>query len=176
MHAARPMDEALALLLLPSQLEHFALQQHARELLSIPRVIALEPSRVGTPRFVRDSSAARQAARLRLPGALRLLVLYHPAQYPLARALCSKHEQAELWYVSPEPGAAPGDAAADLTSFDQLARERARCTLRVSDGTVLDGGSLRSRLRELEVISPRAFVPGARFQTTWLRKGSRRSM
>jgi len=96
-------DEALAVLLLPEMLDDFAFGPHARELLSIPRVIALEPSRVRTPRVLREATAMRQARRLRLPGLLRLLVLYHPAQYPLARALCSQNEQAELWYVPPGP-------------------------------------------------------------------------
>ncbi len=97
------MDEPLAALLLPARLESFELEAHARDLLAIPRVIALEPSRVRTPRFMREATTARQAARLRLPGRLRLLVLYHPAQYPLARALSSQHEDAELWYVAPRP-------------------------------------------------------------------------
>lgn len=170
------MDEPLALLLLPCELEGFALEGHARNLLCIPRVIALEPSRFRTPRGIRDSAAARQAARLRLPGSLRMVVLYHPAQYPLARAFCSRYEQAELWYIRPDHEALEGGGgseAVELAAFDQLARDRARCTLSVGDGTVSEGESLRSRLRELDVISARAFVPGARFQTTLLRKGSR---
>ena len=83
------MDEPLGLLLLPSALENFELAEHARGLLQIPRVVALEPGRVRTPSFIRDAAAVRQAKRLKLPGVPRLVVLYHPIQYPLARALCA---------------------------------------------------------------------------------------
>ena len=159
------MDEPLAVLLLPSQLEGFALEAHARELLTIPRVIALEPSRVRTPRFMRTSAAVRQASRLRLPGALRLIVLYHPAQYPLARALSAHHVEAELWYLAPDPGSLTGGGreADELIAFDALARERAAGTLEVIDGGLEAEQSLRLRLRELGVISARAFLPEARF-------------
>ncbi len=37
------MSEPLAVLLLPCKLEQFELAKHARGLLSIPRVLALEP-------------------------------------------------------------------------------------------------------------------------------------
>jgi hypothetical protein len=160
------VDEPLAVLVLPSQLERFTLGAHARQLLAIPRVVALEPARVRTPRFMREAAAARQASRLRWPGALRLLVLYHPAQYPLARALGARHEEAELWYVPPDRGdlTAEGSAdAAELLSFDELARERATARLEVS-GQDVDDQSLRLRLRELEVISSRPFIREGRFR------------
>jgi hypothetical protein len=159
------VDEPLAVLLLPARLEAFALEAHARELLAIPRVIALEPSRVRTPRFIRQLAVTRQASRLRLPGALRLLVLYHPAQYPLARALSAHHAEAELWYVATDPGSLTGGGREvdELLSLDALARERAARTLDVFDDGV-DEQPLRLRLRELGVISARAFVAGARFR------------
>ncbi len=160
-------EEPLAVLLLPTELEGFVLKAHARDLLLIARVIALEPSRLRTPRLLRDASSLRQARRLQLPGRLRLLVLYHPAQYPLARALCSHHEAAELWYVAPDPdGLAAADQAQrhELRSFDALARERATGTLAVTGGAGVDDEPLRRRLRELEVINPRPFVPGGRFR------------
>jgi hypothetical protein len=158
------MDEPLAVLLLPSQLEGFGLEAHARELLTIPRVIALEPSRVRTPRFMRTAAVVRQASRLRLPGALRLLVLYHPAQYPLARALSAHHLEAELWYVAQDPASLTGGGreADELLAFNALALERAAGTVDVIDGGV-EEQSLRLRLRELGVISARAFLPEARF-------------
>jgi hypothetical protein len=161
------VDESLAVLLLPERLEGFRLETHARDLLSIPRVIALEPSRFRAPRFMRDATMARQGSRLRFPGALRVVVLYHPALYPLARALCSRYPDAELWYVTsgPEgPEAARGFKADELLAFDDLARERARRTLSVRDGTVVEDEAVRARLRELDVISPRAFIPGGRFR------------
>jgi hypothetical protein len=157
-------DDPLAVLLLPGRLEGLALEAHARDLLSIPRVVALEPSRVRPPRFLRDAVSVRQARRLRFPGRPRLLLLYHPAQYPLARALCACHENLELWYISPGRRAletADQAHARELLVFDELARERARQVLTAAEGGV-DAAPLRARLRELDVINPRAFIPGAR--------------
>ena len=105
-----PATDSLAVLLLPGKLEGIALEAHARDLLSIPRVIALEPSRFRPPRYLRDSISLRQARRLRFPGQPRLLLLYHAAQYPLARALCARYEDLELWYVSPGRQDRPGRA------------------------------------------------------------------
>ncbi|MGH2914095.1 MAG: hypothetical protein ACRDMX_03820 [Solirubrobacteraceae bacterium] len=156
------MTDSIAVLLLPGRLEGFALEAHARGLLAIPRVIALEASRRRGPRFARDSVSLRQARRLRLPGRLALLILYHPAQYPLARALCAEHKQAELWYVAPERGALTGADAEELHDFDRLARTHALYTIEAVSGAGIDEAPLRGRLRELDVISPRAFVPSAR--------------
>jgi hypothetical protein len=159
------MDDSLAVLLLPGKLEGLALERHARDLLSIPRVIALEPSRVRPPRFLRDANSLRQARRLRFPGRLRLLVLYHPAQYPLARALRAYHEDLDLWYIPPGREAletADEAHARELLAFDELARERARQVLTATEGGGVDDAPLRARLRELDVISPRAFIPGGR--------------
>jgi hypothetical protein len=159
------MDDSLAVLLLPGKLEGLVLEGHARDLLSIPRVVALEPSRVRPPRFLRDATSLRQARRLRFPGRLRLLVLYHPAQYPLARALCAYHEDLDLWYVPPGREALEAADEAhtrELLAFDELARERARQVLTATEGGVVDDAPLRARLRELDVISPRAFIPRSR--------------
>jgi hypothetical protein len=162
----RSVTEPLALLLLPSKLEEFELADHARDLLAIPRVLALEPGRFRTPRFLREAVAARGGRRLRLPGEPRLLVLYHPRQYPLARALCARYEQAELWYLRPNDPAqtSGGDRAEELSDLDRLARERATET-RIVNHTAAPSElrePLRRRLLELEVISHRPFVPGAR--------------
>ena len=159
-------DNALAVLLLPGRLEGFAREGHARGLLSIPRVVALEPSRMRPPGFLRDAICQRQARRLRFPGRLRLLVLYHPAQYPLARALCAHYQDVELWYVPPEREALEAADEAhmrELVALDEMARERASQVLVASEHYV-DDGSLRLRLRELGVINPRAFLPGTRSQ------------
>jgi len=159
-----PATDSLAVMLLPGKLEGMALEAHARDLLSIPRVIALEPSRVRPPRFLRDSISLRQARRLRLPGQPRLLLLYHPAQYPLARALCARHEDLELWYIPPGRAAletADQAHADELLDLDELARERATQVVTAAGG-IVDSGPLRARLRELDVISPHAFIPGAR--------------
>jgi hypothetical protein len=162
-----PATDSLAVLLLPGKLEGIALEAHARDLLSIPRVIALEPSRVRPPRYLRDSISLRQARRLRFPGQPRLLLLYHAAQYPLARALCARYEDLELWYVSPGRQHRPGQPTASQpdpreAALDVLARERARQVLPVTEAGVVDDAPLRARLRELDVINPRAFLPGAR--------------
>lgn len=161
------MDEPLGLLLLPRRLEQFELEQHARTLLQIPRVVALEPGRVRTPSFMRDVAAVRQAKRLRLPGIPRLLVLYHPLQYPLARALCARYEQSELWYVRPDADSLrdePGSARQEQLELDDLAQSRA--TRIVVSGTTevlaAQTASLRDRLSELGIISHRPFVPGGR--------------
>jgi hypothetical protein len=162
-----PATDSLAVLLLPGKLEGIALEAHARDLLSIPRVIALEPSRVRPPRYLRDAISLRQARRLRFPGQPRLLLLYHAAQYPLARALCARYEDLELWYVSPGRQDRPGQPTASQpdpreAALDVLARERARQVLPVTEAGVVDDAPLRERLRELDVINPRAFLPGAR--------------
>jgi hypothetical protein len=151
--------EPLGILLLPCELEEFELAGHARELLAIPRVVAVEPPRRATPRLLRDTLPGRQAKRLKFPGEPRVLVLYHPVQYPLARALMARHSDAELWYVGRDTGelqAAPGYTDEDLAELDRLARGRARQTIGTGDD------ALRYRLRELEIISPKPFVPGAR--------------
>ena len=115
----------------------------------------------------RDSVYVRQARRLRFPGEPRLLVLYDPRQYPLARALGGRYERAELWYAR-SPGAAlepaDGEDQADLQSLDQLARARAGdiepLRPEAMQGEV--GEALLGRLAELGIISQRAFVPEAR--------------
>jgi hypothetical protein len=154
--------EPLGVLLLPCELEEFELADHARSLLAIDRVVAIEPPRRSTPRWMRDMLPARQSRRLRFPGDPRVLVLYHPSQYPLARALLARHGESELWYVgldreqlSEQPGYEPDE----LAELDGLARSRARQTISPDDD------ALRYRLRELEIISPKPFIPGARIQT-----------
>jgi hypothetical protein len=171
-----PAEDPLAVLLLPGRLEGLPLEAHARDLLAIPRVVALEPSRLRPRRLLRDAALLRQARRLRFPGRVRLLVLYHPAQYPLARALCARHENAELWYIPPDRGtlesadlrggagvkeSADQAHASELLAFDELARQRARQVLTATEGGI-DAAPLRARLRELDVINPHAFIPGAR--------------
>jgi len=161
------VTEPIAVLLLPSAVEELEPGVDVRDLLSIPRVIALEPSRFATPRLLRDAVPVRQAKRLRLPGEPRLIVLYHPGQYLLARALCGRYPEAELWYARPDPAALSREAErarVDLSELDRLARERVSPSRIIDrDGELGDrGGPLRRRLRELEIISPRPFVPWAR--------------
>jgi hypothetical protein len=163
------LGEPLGVLLLPRKLEQFELGHHARGLLQIPRVIALEPGRMRTPNFMRDAAAMRQARRLRLPGVPRLLVLYHPLQYPLARALRARHQHLELWYVRQDRDSLRdegGNLREEVLDFDQLAAERATRTLVLGTDEVIAAqtASLRDRMEELGIISHRPFVPGGRVE------------
>src|SRR3954470_18972864 len=94
----------LCVLLLPRELEEFILRDQAEDLLTAPGVVAIEPARVPygaylrLPAAVADGLAATQARRLRLPGIPRVIVIFHPLQYPLARGLIAQHPDAELWY------------------------------------------------------------------------------
>ena len=155
-----PTEESLAVLLLPAKLEDFELEAHARNLLSIPRVIALEPSRFRTPRLLRNAVGMRQARRLPFPGRPRMIVLYHPAQYPLARALLSHDQELELWYVPPD--VASLSDSPEMRDLDDLARGHATQIVVVRGGTEVEDADLRERMRELDVINARAFVPVAR--------------
>ncbi len=153
------VPEPLALLLLPAKLEQFEFVDHARRLLEIPRVVALEPGRFRAPGWLRDHAPVRQVKRLRLPGAARIVVLYHPLQYPLARALLARYEQCELWYLR----LASGD---EIPELDALAEARAFRLHRIHEPEALSEaeGALRLRLHELGIISGRPFVPGARIE------------
>jgi hypothetical protein len=165
-------DEPMALLLLPGPLEEFDREEHARSVLSIPRVVALEASSRRTPSWLRNAVPMRQARRLRLPGVVRLVVLYHPAQYPLARALCARHDGAELWYLPPERSALAGrnaEETQELLATDSLARDHGTRTLTETPPGDSYDDPLRVRLRELDVINPRAFIPEARFMRGRLR-------
>jgi hypothetical protein len=160
--------EPLGLLVLPAALEEFALGEHARRLLAIPRVLALEPPRLRPPRLLRHSAPFRQAKRLKLPGEPRAVILYDPGQYPLARAICARFTGAELWYLRPDPEqrAAGRDPAADLDEYDALAAERAGTghVLRWNDPPERRDEPLWESLRALGVISSRPFFPGARVE------------
>jgi hypothetical protein len=162
------LEESMAILLLPGPLEAFERQEHARSLLSVPRVVALEASRRRPPSWLGDAAPMRQARRLRLPGRLRVVILYHPAQYPLARALCGQHDQAELWYLPPDRSDVSGrnaEETQELLVSDSLARDRSARTLTETPGGDSYEDPLRLRLRELDVISGRAFVPEVRFSS-----------
>ncbi len=112
----------LALLVLPSRLEAFAHADHARDLLRAPRVVALEPPRLSWHAFGRMPDAValgvavRQAKRLKLPGQVRVIVLYHALGLPLAEALMARSPGAgrpELWRADiPDFAAAPRGASA----------------------------------------------------------------
>jgi len=103
-------DRELCVLLLPGRLESSPLRDVAEDLLAAPGAAAVEPAAVGygatgrLPALLRERIAAGQARRMGLPGRLRALVVFDPAQYPLARALLAEHPEAELWYGGGGPG------------------------------------------------------------------------
>jgi hypothetical protein len=153
-------------LLLPGKLEQFELAAHARNLLAIPRVIALEPPRFATSGWLADGLTVRNAKRMRLPGEPKVIVLYHPRQYRLARALHARFEESELWYARPDRDSVRAEDPRrdeELLALDDRAAERATEVLAVTaDGDPrFENEPLRARLLELGVISGRAFVPGA---------------
>ncbi|MGH2841310.1 MAG: hypothetical protein ACRDKY_10870, partial [Solirubrobacteraceae bacterium] len=100
------MLQARALLLLPRPLEGFILADQARDLLRAEGVVAADPPSISygavarLPGPVRDQLARRTAKRLlrSLGGDLRAVAIFHPVQWPLARALLAARPEAELWY------------------------------------------------------------------------------
>jgi hypothetical protein len=106
------VDQPLLVLLLPRRLERFDLERRARELLQGPGVVAVDPSRLAPGRLpptVAAGLAVGQAKRMRLPGSVAAVAIFHPLQFYLAGALLARHHGAELWYGRPElePGATP---------------------------------------------------------------------
>jgi hypothetical protein len=95
-----------ALLLLPRSLDGFILADQARDLLRAEAVVASGPPRVPygivarLPQPLRDLLARQMAQRMlrALNGDLRAVAIFHPVQWPLARALLRARPEAELWY------------------------------------------------------------------------------
>ena len=102
--AEQAQRRPLCVLLLPDRLEEMPLRDQVEDLLAAPGVVAVEPARIAygaylrLPPSVADGLAVTQARRLRLPGRPRAVAIFHPLQYPLARALISQHPDCELWY------------------------------------------------------------------------------
>jgi glycosyltransferase involved in cell wall biosynthesis len=101
--------DPICVLLLPRELERFILREQAEDLLEGPGVVAVDPPRLPYGAFGRlpgllgDALAARQARRLvralrRGAGEPRVVVIFHPLQYQLARAMLAAVPGAELWY------------------------------------------------------------------------------
>lgn len=137
------MPDPLAVLLLPQRLEEFALADHARDLLRAPRIVAIEPGRLawsrlaGLPPAFALRTGLRQAKRLKLPGQVRVVILYDPVQTPIALGLLARNPGAELWYLR---GAGPGDEAERppklrqrIEQLEQLVRRRADLVLSIDD-------------------------------------------
>lgn len=99
-------DRPLCLLLLPRPLEGFILRDQARDLLRAQGVAAADPPRVPygalgrLPQPFAARIAAGQARRLLrgLRGKPRAVAIFHPFQFPLARAILAAVGDCELWY------------------------------------------------------------------------------
>jgi hypothetical protein len=128
-------DRPLCVLLLPAPLEEFELRERAEDLLTAPGVAAVDPPRLSYSAAARlgesfaDGLAMVQARRMRLPGHPRALVVFHPLEYPLARALTGLHPDAELWYG---PRAEPASGRERV--LHELAAERAALRFGHGDG------------------------------------------
>lgn len=145
--ASRP---PLCVLLLPRTLESFIQREQAEDLLRAPGVIAVDPPRLRfgavarMPAALGDAVAARQARRLlselRGQGDPRVFVIFHPVQYPLARALLAQCPGAELWYSRWDRYELAYDASDStrerLAELHELAAERATITYAVSEPLV----------------------------------------
>lgn len=128
-------DRPLLVLLLPRPLERFILRDQAEDLLTAPGAIAVEPPAVRygalgrLPEAVSGALASAQAGRMRLPGVPRAIAIFHPFQYPLARALLTRHPDCELWYGRwdryEEAYDAGGRTQARLRELHAAAAERA---------------------------------------------------
>jgi hypothetical protein len=139
-----PEPQPRVLLLLPRPLEGFILEDQARDLLRAPGVVAADPPRVRygaiarLPAALRDTLARGSARRLlrAIDGGLRAVVIFHPVQWPIARALLAVAPGAELWYGRWDRYEVAYDAApkmrARLASLHEAAAERSALTFVVS--------------------------------------------
>jgi hypothetical protein len=143
------VDQPLLVLLLPRRLEHFDLEQRARDLLQAPGVVAVDPSRLSPgrmPSTVAAGLAVGQAKRMRLPGSIAAVAIFHPLQFYLAGALLARHQGAELWYGQPELEPDPG---ADVAQLHAAAVDRAK--LIAAPAELFDLAPLR--MAELGILS-----------------------
>jgi len=126
-------------------LEGFILADQARDLLRAPGVVAADPPRVPygavarLPAPLRSRLARGTARRLlrALPGDLRAVAIFHPVQWPLARALLAMAPAAELWYGRWDRYEVAYDASprmrARLATLHEQAASRSDLTFVVSD-------------------------------------------
>src|SRR3954465_7802074 len=114
--ASRALDvreRPIAVLLLPRTLEQFILREQAEDLLEASGVVAVEPPSIPygalgrLPVGVADAIGGNQARRLKLPGRAKVVVMFHPLQWPLARGLLAKTPDSELWYGRWTPTSTP---------------------------------------------------------------------
>jgi hypothetical protein len=106
------------------------------------------------PSTVAAGLAVGQAKRMRLPGSVAAVAIFHPLQFYLAGALLARHHGAELWYGRPE--LEPG-AGADVDQLHAAAVERA--TLDAAAAELFDLAPLR--MAELGILSAPPSGPAA---------------
>ncbi|MFL5821238.1 MAG: hypothetical protein ACJ76S_11225 [Solirubrobacteraceae bacterium] len=136
------MPDRIALLLLPRTLESFILRDQAADLLRSPGVVAVPAPGVPygvlgrMPGPLSSAVATAQARALRAPGEPVAAMIFHPFQYPLARALLARWPRCELWYglfdrtpVAPDAGVRSRRRLAELHA---AAAERASLVFAVS--------------------------------------------
>jgi hypothetical protein len=151
------VDQPLLVLLLPRRLEHFALEQRARELLRAPGVVAVDPSRLPPGRLpptVAAGLAVGQAKRMRLPGKVAAVAVFDPLQFYLGGALLARHHGAELWYAAAELDPDAGETVEELH-----AKALERATLTGTPEELFDLAPLR--MVELGILSAPPSAPAA---------------
>lgn len=133
----------LCLLLLPRPLGAFILRDQAEDLLRARGVEAVPPARLGAgalarlPARLAGAIAARQAARIAAGRTVRVVVIFHPLQLPLAEAVLARAPVgAELWYARWDRYEAAYDAApaqrARLAALHDRAAARSALTFAAS--------------------------------------------
>jgi hypothetical protein len=141
------VDGPVCALLLPAPLERFILRAAAADLMRARGVVALEPGRMPygavarlpepVVRMLSRRTAVRLARRL---GDLRVVVIWHPLQLPLAEALLERRPAAELWYARWDRYERARDASPRLRrrleALHARAAERATLVFAVSDALV----------------------------------------
>jgi hypothetical protein len=141
-----PADRPVALLLVPRTVERFILYDQGQDLLRAPGVVAVEAPQVPygvlgrLPRWLSDGLSSAQAARLKVPGEPVVAMLFHPFQWPFARAVLSRWPDCQLWYgLFDRTPAAPDAGAGTRARLEELhaeASERADLVFAVSSTLV----------------------------------------
>ncbi len=139
-------DPPIALLLVPRTVDRFILYDQGQDLLRAPGVVALEAPRVPygalgrLPRWLGDTLAGTQARRLRVPGRPVAAMIFHPFQWPFARAVLARWPDCQLWYGLFDRTPAALDAGprtrARLEELHAEASERAALVFAVSQTLV----------------------------------------